>query len=148
MTIKEKLMDDFKSAMKNKDLIKKNVITMLRSDIKKIEIDSKSEMTNNDILSLIQKQIKIKNKAIVDFETGDRIDLADEARTEIEVLSKYLPEQLTEEQVSKKIVKIINDINATGIKDMGKVMSLAKQEMANSFDMSKLSSIVKQELIK
>ncbi len=148
MTIKEMLMNDFKSAMKEKDLIKKNVITMLRSDIKKIEIDSKSEINDDEILDLIQKQIKIKNKAIVDFEAGDRIDLVEEAKSEIEVLSKYLPQQMTQEEASIRIQEIIKELNATSIKDMGKVMSLAKNDMANKFDMSKLSSIVKQELSK
>ncbi len=148
MTIKELLMNDFKSAMKEKDIIKKNVITMLRSDIKKQEIDSKSEMDDSMILELIQKQIKVKNKAIVEFENGGRTDLVDEAKKEIEILSKYLPKQVSDEFAIETIKKIIADLNASTMKDMGKVMSEAKKVLANKFDMSKLSAIVKQELMK
>ncbi len=148
MTIKELLMNDFKSAMKEKDVIKKNVITMLRSDIKKEEIDSKSEMDDSTILELIQKQIKVKKKAIVDFETGDRVDLVEEAKKEIEILSKYLPKQISEDEAIEAVKKIIADLNASTMKDMGKVMSKSKEVLANKFDMSRLSAIVKQELMK
>ncbi len=148
MTIKELLMNDFKSAMKEKDIVKKNVITMLRSDIKKEEIDSKSEMTDDMILELIQKQIKVKKKAIVEFESGGRDDLVDEANREIEVLGKYLPEQVSEQEAIATIKKIIADLNANTMKDMGKVMTEAKVVLANKFDTTKLSAIVKQELMK
>ncbi len=148
MAIKELLMDDFKSAMKEKDVIKKNVITMLRSDIKKQEIDSKSEMNDEMILELIQKQIKVKTKAIVEFEHGDRADLVEEAKREIDILSKYLPEQISQEEAIEAVKEIIADLNASTMKDMGKVMSKSKEVLANKFDMSKLSAIVKQELMK
>lgn len=148
MSLKNLLFDDLKIAMKQKDILAKNVITLLRAELKQIEVDERREVEDDEIISIIQKQIKVKQKAITDFEKGNRSDLVFEANSEIDILKKYLPEQISVEEAQVLIENIIKELNATSIKDMGRVIGVCKERMKNSLEMSKISNIVKQLLIK
>ena len=99
MSLKQRLADELKEAMKNKNQLRKNVITMIRADIKQIEVDKRVELTDDDIIEIVAKQAKQRRDSIEEFEKGGRHDLSDQAKQEVTVLMEYLPEQLSEEEI-------------------------------------------------
>ena len=143
MSLKKLLMDDMKTAMREKDRLRKSTITLLRSDIKRYEVDKRKEITEDGIIDLISKQIKQKKSAILDFKRGGREDLVQEAEAEIEVLMKYLPAQLTEDELKEIISNAISELKAESMKDMGKVMGLVKPIIKGKADGKMASDIVK-----
>lgn len=112
MSLKDRLMEDLKDSMRNKDTVKKNTITMIRAAIKQKEVDERIELEDEAILDIISKQLKERNNAIEDFKKGDRQDLVDTTKEEIEILLNYLPKQLTEEEVKEIVAKTIDEVNA------------------------------------
>lgn len=148
MSLKDQLMIDLKDAMKRKDVVKKSTITMLRSAIKQIEVDKRVEVSDDDIIEIIAKQIKQKKGAIEEFTKADRSDLVSEAENEISILSKYLPEPLTEEELLKLVTEAIEEIGATSMKDMGKVMGIVNPKCVGRADGKTVSSLVKKMLNK
>ncbi len=143
MSLKKQLMDDMKTAMKEKDRLRKTTIVMLRADIKRFEVDERKELSDDGIIDIISKQIKQKNSAILDFKRGDREDLVQEAEAEIEILMQYLPEQLTEEELKEIISNAIFELKAESMKDMGKVMGAVKPIIKGKADGKMASDIVK-----
>jgi len=139
-------MDDVKTAMKEKDRLRKATITLLRADIKRFEVDKRKEITEDGIIDLISKQIKQKKSAILDFKKGGREDLVQEAEAEIDVLMKYLPDQLTEEELKEIIGNAIKEQKAESMKDMGKVMGAIKPIIKGKADGKMASEIVKAML--
>lgn len=146
MALKAILMEDLKVAMKEKNKLQKSVITMLRAAIKQIEVDTREELDDEQVIEIIAKQIKQKKGAIVEFEKGGRDDLVAEAKDEIEVLMKYLPEQLSEEAVKALVKEAIEATQAASMKDMGKVMGYLAPKTKGKADNSMVSSLVKQSL--
>ncbi len=146
MSIKDKLMIDMKDAMKQKQQLRKSVITMLRASIKQVEIDKKIELNDDDIIDIIATQVKQKRGAIEEFIKGDRKDLADEALEEITVLENYLPEPLTEEELKVLISAAVSEVGAQSMKDMGKVMGLINPQVKGKADGKTVSQIVKSFL--
>ena len=146
MDIKKCLMADLKTAMKNKDSLLKSVITMLRAEIKQIEVDKRIELSDEDVIDIIAKQIKSKQSAIEDFRSGDREDLAEEALAEIDLLMKYLPEQLSQEELESIIKAVVEEVGATTMKDMGKVMGIVNPKVKGKADGKTVSTIVKSLL--
>lgn len=144
--LKEKLMEELKEAMREKDVIKKNVIQMVRAAILQIEKDKGIEVDDSKILEIIAKEVKTRQDSITDFEKGERQDLVEQAKREIEILSKYLPKQLTKEELKEKISKIIDDIGATSLKDMGAVMKEAKTQIGTAADGRSINEVVKELL--
>ena len=122
MSLKEKLMDDLKTAMRNKDKLNKDAITMIRADIKRKEVDERIEVTDEQILDIISKQLKEKKASIEDFIKGNRQDLVDKTNDEIKVLLRYLPEQLSEDDLRKIVVEAIKKENISSQKEIGKLM--------------------------
>lgn len=143
MNIKDQLMVDLKEAMKSKQQLRKSVITMLRAAIKQVEIDERIELSDDEILDIVVMQVKQKRSVIVEFIKGDRQDLADEAKEEITVLEKYMPAQLSEDEVKTIISDAITEVNATSMKDMGKVMGLVNPQIKGKADGKAVSQIVK-----
>ncbi len=143
MSLKKQLMDDMKTAMKEKDRLRKSTIILLRADIKRFEVDERKEISEDGIIDIISKQIKQKKSAILEFRRGDREDLVQEAEAEIEVLMKYLPEQLTEEELKEIISSAISELKAESMKDMGKVMGAVKPIIKGKADGKMASDIVK-----
>lgn len=146
MSIQEILMADLKEAMKQKQTLRKSVITMLRAAIKQIEIDKRIVVSDEDIIDIIAVQIKQKRGAIEDFIKGDRKDLVDEAYEEIAILEKYLPEQLTEAELKEIVSAAISSVGAESMKDMGKVMGLVNPQVKGKADGKTVSKIVKDLL--
>lgn len=144
--LKEKLMEDLKNSMKEKNVIRKNVIQMVRAAILQIEKDKGIEVDDNKILEIIAKEVKTRNDSLEDFQKGGREDLVEQAKQEIAILSEYLPKQLTKEELKEKIMNIINEIGATSIKDMGAVMKEAKAQIGTAADGKSINEVVRELL--
>lgn len=143
MSIKDRFMADLKVAMREKNTLVKDTITMARAAVKQIEVDQRIEMDDSGIIEIIAKQIKQKKGAIEEFEKGGRTDLADQAREEITVLTAYLPEPLSAEELKAIILKAVQDTGATSVKEMGKVVSAVMPQVVGRADGKAISEMVK-----
>ncbi|SDW38382.1 GatB/YqeY domain-containing protein [Tepidimicrobium xylanilyticum] len=146
MSLKEKLMEDLKTSMKNKNTVRKNAITMIRAAIKQVEVDRRIELNDEEILEIISKQVKEKKNALEDFKKGQRQDLVDLTEQEIEILLEYLPKQLTDEELKEIVVETINEVKAKDIKDMGKIMKSIMPKIKGRADGSRVNEVVRQVL--
>ena len=144
--LKEKLLEDLKSAMREKNDIKKNTVQMVRSAILQIEKDNGIKVDDNKILEIIAKEVKTRNDALADFEKAGREDLVEGTKEEISILTAYLPKQLTKEELTEKISKIIKDLGASSMKDMGIVMKEAKTQIGAAADGRSINEVVKELL--
>ncbi len=146
MSLKERLADELKNAMKNKDQLRKNVITMIRADIKQIEVDKRVELTDEEVIEIISKQAKQRRDSIEEFKKGGREDLVEQAAQEVDVLMEYLPEQLSEEEIETIIKEVIANTGATSMKDMGKIMAAAMPKLKGRTDGRVVNQIVRKIL--
>ena len=146
MSLKERLQEDLKSSMKNKDTVRKSVITLIRAAIKQYEVDNRIELSEEDVIDIISKQLKQRNDSLVEFEKANREDLIEEAKSEIQVLEAYLPQQLSETELEKIVVDVISEVGATSMKDMGKIMTIIKPKTAGRADGRKINELVKKNL--
>lgn len=142
--LKDKLMEDLKDSMKNKNEIRKNTVQMVRAAILQIEKDKGIQVEDDKILEIIAKEVKTKKDALKDFEKAKRQDLIDQTNKEIEILQEYLPKQLTKEEIKEKLEKIISDLGATSMKDMGAIMKEAKSQMGASADGKTINEVAKE----
>lgn len=123
MTLKERLMADFKDAIKNKDEVRKNTINLARAAIKQYEVDKREELDEQGVIEILAKQVKMRRDALDDFKAAGRTDILDEYSREIDVLSEYLPEQLSEEEIQKIVEEAAAQLGITGgKKNIGKMM--------------------------
>ncbi len=148
MSLKDKLTDDLKVAMREKDKLRKSVVTLVRSAVKQIEVDERRELTDEDVLEIIAKQVKQKRGAIEEFSKGGREDLVEMTKNEIDILMAYLPEQLTEEEVVEIVKAAIEKVGATTMKDMGKVMGIVSESTKGKADNKLVADVVKKSLSK
>lgn len=146
MSLKKKLMEDLKTSMRNKDTVRKNTITMVRAAIKQIEVDERVEIDDERILEIISKQLKERNNAIEDFKKGNRQDLVDITKKEIEILLDYLPEQFTEEELEKIVAETIDEVDAKSMKDIGLVMKSVMPKVKGRADGNAVNKIVRSML--
>lgn len=146
MSLKDKLMEDFKNSMRNKDTVRKNTITMVRSSIKQKEVDERVELKDKDIINIISKQVKERKNAIKEFEKGNREDLVELTKKEIDVLLEYLPEQFTEEEVEEIVKEVIKETKASSMKDMGLIMQKTMPKVKGRADGSLVNKIVRKYL--
>ncbi|NMB28320.1 MAG: GatB/YqeY domain-containing protein [Tissierellia bacterium] len=146
MSLKKKLMEDLKTSMRNKDTVRKNTITMVRAAIKQIEVDERVEIDDERILEIISKQLKERNNAIEDFKKGERQDLVDITKKEIEILLDYLPEQFTEEELEKIVAETIDEVDAKSMKDIGLVMKSVMPKVKGRADGNAVNKIVRSML--
>lgn len=144
--LQEKLMEDLKNAMREKDTIKKNTVQMVRSEILKIKKDTGIELEDNKIIEIIAKEVKTKKDALADFEKGGRQDLVDQTNEEIKILQEYLPKQFSKDEIKEIVSKIIEELGATSIKDMGPVMKEAKAKIGVAADGRTINEVVKELL--
>ena len=142
--LKEKLMEDLKVSMREKNNLRKNTIQMVRAAILQIEKDKGIEVDDNKILEIIAKEVKTKKDALSDFEKAGREDLINQTNAEIAVLQEYLPKQLTKEEIKAELEKVISDLGATSMKDMGAVMKEAKAKMGASADGKTINEVAKE----
>jgi uncharacterized protein YqeY len=145
-SLKAKIQEDTKEAMKQG--LKEKVITLrsLYAAIRKHEIDKQELMTDDDILGLLSKQVKTRNESIEAFRKGNRDDLIEKEQAELDILYQYLPKQLSEEEIAKHVEQAIAHTNATSIKDMGTVMQKLRENLTGVADMQLVSSLVKKQL--
>lgn len=145
--IKNKLLLDLKNAMKSKDVVFKNTIQSLRASILQYEIDKKVDLDNNEdiVIDIINKEKKKRLDTLEQIRNTDRKDLIEQTEKELLIISKYLPEQLTIEQVEQEVEKVITELNATQ-KDFGKVMKELTTRLKNKTDGKTISNIVKDKL--
>ena len=146
MSLKEKLQEDLKSSMKNKDTIRKSVVTLIRAAIKQYEVDNRVELADDAIIDIISKQLKQRKDTLAEFEKANRDDLVEETKSEIQVLEGYLPQQLSEEELEKIVIETIAEVGATSMKDMGKIMATIKPKTAGRADGRKINELVKKNL--
>ena len=144
MSLKERLLEDMKSAMKDKDAIKKNTVQMARAAILQVEKDNKVTLDDDGILDIIGKEVKRRRDVLPDYEKSGRQDLIDDLKAEIEVLLQYLPEQLTEEELEVIVKQAVQDTGATSVKDMGKIMQEVMPKVKGRADGKMINGIVKK----
>ncbi|MDD3303331.1 MAG: GatB/YqeY domain-containing protein [Clostridia bacterium] len=144
--MKEELLNELKEAMRNKDELRKDTITLLRSAILQVEKDTQKQLSQDEMLTIVSKEVKKRKESITDYEKAGRQDIIDNLKKEIEILSKYLPEQLTEEEISKLVAEAIVEVRATSPRDMGKVMQSLRPKTNGKADGKLVSQIVKEKL--
>ena len=132
--------------MLDKNDLVRDTIRMFLSEVQRFEIDNKEEVDDAKALQIINKMIKQRNDSISQFKEGGREDLADKEQQEVEILSKYKPEQLSEEDITEKVKSAIKETGAESMQDIGKVMGVLKSALAGSADMGLVSKIVKDQL--
>lgn len=142
----ENIKKDLVSSMKEQDKFKTSVLRMLKSALQAEEINKKSELTDNEVLTIIKKQVKVRTASLDEYKKYNRIDLADDLAKEIEILKSYLPEELSKNELNKIIEEQFEILKPTSIKDMGKVIKELSSLVGTRADMSEVSKIVKDKL--
>lgn len=144
--LKEKLLEDLKNAMKEKNDLRKNVVQMVRAAILQVEKDKQIQVTEEQIIEIIAKEAKKRRDSLADYEKSGREDLISQIKEEIKILEEYLPEQLSKEEIEEKLKEIIQELNVSTMKDMGLVMKTAKEKLGASADGKTINEIAKQLL--
>tara|TARA_B100000686_G_C16388715_1_gene761334 strand:- start:253 stop:696 length:444 start_codon:yes stop_codon:yes gene_type:complete len=146
MTIKEKLLSDMKEALKSKESVKLNTIRSVIAAIKYQEIELKRDLEAEEILSLVAREGKKRKEAAALFEKGQRMDLMEKEKQEYEILLAYLPEQVSEEELSKRIQEVIAETGVLAMKDFGKIMKVLAPEFKGKADNSLIKSLARNYL--
>ncbi len=144
--LKEKLLEDLKTSMKEKNVNRKNTVQMVRAAILQVEKDKKIELNDDQILEVIAKEFKKRNDSLADYEKSGREDLISQIKEEMSVLEEYLPKKLSEEELTEKVKEIIAEVGATSMKDMGIVMKTAKEKLGVTADGRMINEVVKKIL--
>ena len=142
----EQLEKDMIEAMKNHEKERLTVIRAVKAGLKQEQIDHKKEINDDLLVDVVSRQVKMRKESIVEFEKGGRQDLVDQTQSEIDILMKYLPEQLSEEEILKVIDEIFAEVKPESAKDMGKVMKEANAKLKGKADMKTVSNIIKERL--
>ena len=144
--LKEKLMEDLKQSMKEKNVLRKNVVQMIRAAILQVEKDKQIELDDNQILEIIAKESKKRKDSLGDYEKSGREDLINQVKEEIAIIQEYLPKELTKEEIAKIVNDVINETGAVSIKDMGMVMKGAKEKIGPAADGKTINEVVRELL--
>lgn len=144
--MRDKILNDIKEAMKNQDKELLSVIRMVKGAMQLEEINLKRELNDDEVISVIQKQIKSRKESIEEFKKANRDDLIEKTEKEIDILNKYMPEQLTIEEINKIIDEAFEIIKPQSMKDMGKIMSEITPKIKGKADMSYVSSTIKEKI--
>ncbi|MCK5412977.1 MAG: GatB/YqeY domain-containing protein [Candidatus Pacebacteria bacterium] len=148
MNLKEKINSDLKDSMKSGDAKVRGVLRMLNSDIKNFEIEKKTEASDDDILGIVKRNVKKRKDSIEQYTKGDRKDLVEKENEELLVLEKYMPEQMSEDEVRRIVQKVIQEFGEVSPSDFGKIIGMSVKETKGMADGSVVSKIVKEELNK
>lgn len=146
MTLRASITEDMKVAMREKDKSRLGTIRLLQAAIKQREVDERIELTDDDVIAVIEKMLKQRRDSIAAYESANRQDLADVEKAEVTVLQTYLPQQLTEDEIGSILDDAIAKTGAESMKDMGKVMGMIKPQVAGRADMGKVSGLIKSRL--
>lgn len=142
----ETIKKDLINSMKEQDKFKLSVLRMLKSSLQKEEINKKRELTDEEVLNVIKKEVKVRNASLEEYKEYGRNDLADNLQKEIDILKTYLPEELSHEELLKIIDEQFNIINPTSMKDMGTVIKAVSSVVGTRADMNEVSKIVKEKI--
>jgi uncharacterized protein YqeY len=148
MSLKDKITEDMKAAMRAKEAERLSTIRMLLAAMKQKEVDERVELDDTAVIGIVDKLIKQRKDSIAQFTQAGRTDLADKETAELSVLEAYLPARLGADAIAAEVARIVAEVGAAGPGDMGKVMGLAKQRLAGQADMGQVSAAVKQALSK
>lgn len=146
MSLKEQILEDMKTAMRAKNASQLESIRLLRAAIQRKEVDDRVELEDDEVLAILQKQIKQSQDAISQFAAGDRPDLVQKEQVHVDHLKVYLPEQMSDDDVGAAVTAAIASTGATSMRDMGKVMGVLKDQLQGKADMGKVSGLIKQQL--
>ncbi|MAD48114.1 MAG: GatB/YqeY domain-containing protein [Gammaproteobacteria bacterium] len=147
MSLLSEIQSDLKQAMLDKDELTRDTLRMFKSEVQKFEIDNKETADDAKVLQIINKMIKQRNDSITQFTNGGRSDLAEKEQSEVDILSKYKPQQLNEAEITSKVKTAITESGAASMQDIGKVMGILKTSIASgTADMGIVSKIVKEQL--
>ena len=146
MSLKAQITEDMKTAMRAKDSVRLGAVRLLLAAIKQREVDERIELTDADVIAVIEKMLKQRRDSIAAFELAKRDDLADIEKFEVSVLQTYMPKQMSDAEISAIVDQVIADSGAQGAKDMGKVVGLVKPLVAGMADMGKVSGLIKARL--
>ncbi|MGB7401139.1 MAG: GatB/YqeY domain-containing protein [Arcobacter sp.] len=146
MSLKEQLKSDLKDAMRSKEIVKRDSIRAINTMIKQIEVDERKELNDEDVIKLVQRGIKQREEASMQYKDAGRDDLAQVEQEQIEVFKIYLPQQLSDEELETGMKEVIAEVGATTIKDMGKVMGTASKKFAGVADGKRINEMVKKLL--
>ncbi len=144
--MRDKILNDIIAAMKSQDKDRLAVLRMVKGAIQLEEISKKSELKDEDVISVLSKQIKTRRESIVDFEKGGRTDLIEKTNAEIEILNEYMPEQMTKEELIQTIEEVFKKVIPTSSSDMGKIMKELTPLVKGKADMAQVSKIVKEKI--
>lgn len=148
MSLKIRINDDVKTAMRAGDARRRDALRLLLAALKQREVDERKELADADVIAIIDKMIKQRRDSIAQFEQGGRKDLADAEKFEIDVLQDYMPQAMSDAEVEAAVAAAIQESGAKGMPDMGKVMAALKPKLAGRADMAKVSALVKTKLSK
>ena len=146
MSLVTTLKDAQKDAMRAKDKLRLGTIRLALAEVKQQEVDTRTEVSDDDVIALLTKMVKQRKDSITQFEKADRQDLVDQEQAELEILQEFLPEPLSEQELQDLIAQAISDTGASGMQDMGKVMGWLKPKVQGRADMGKLSGQIKAKL--
>lgn len=146
MSLKQKITEDMKAAMRSGDIKRRDTIRLLQAAIKQREVDERIVLDDAAIVAVIEKMLKQRKDSIAQYEAAQRIDLADKEKEEVLILTDYMPQALSDAEIAVLLNEAIAASNAQGMQDMGKVMSLLKSQLAGRADMGKVSSLIKEKL--
>ncbi len=146
MTLSERINNDLKEAMKSKDSFRLSVIRMVKGSMQLAKPNPREELTDDDVITVISKQIKMRNDSIKEFEAAGRSDLVEQNKKEIEILNTYMPKQLSEEELTEIIDKVFEEVKPTSQKDMGLIMKNISPLVKGKADMSLVNKLVKERL--
>ncbi|MDD7131675.1 MAG: GatB/YqeY domain-containing protein [Firmicutes bacterium] len=146
MTLSERINNDLKEAMKSKDSFRLSVIRMVKGAMQLAKPNPREELTDDDVITVISKQIKMRNDSIKEFEDAGRSDLVEQNKKEIEILNTYMPKQLSEEELTEIIDKVFEEVKPTSQKDMGLIMKNISPLVKGKADMSLVNKLVKERL--
>lgn len=144
--MRNKILEDLVTAMKNQDKDTLSVLRMVKGAVQLEEINLKHELNDDEMITVLSRQIKTRKESIEEFKKGNRQDLIDKTQQEIDILSKYMPKQLSQEEVEKVINDAFNKVNPQGPSDMGKIMGIVSPLLKGKADMSLVSRIIKEKL--
>lgn len=145
-TLKDTIVADMKSAMKNGDKDRLATIRLILAAVKQVEVDTRSDVSDDDLISILDKMCKQRRESISQFEQAGRDDLAAKEKSELAIISEYLPAALSDDEIAELIEKAINQTSASSMKDMGAVMSILKPQLQGRADMSVVSKHIKSKL--
>lgn len=141
--LKEKLLQDFKLSMQEKNELRKNTIQLLRAAVLQSEKDNQKELNDNEILTIMAKEVKKRKDSLPDYEKSQRQDLIDQINNEILIIKEYLPEELSNQEQEEIVKQIIKEGNFTSMKEMGQIMKMAKEKIGPSADGKLINEIVR-----